>query len=229
MKNDLKQIFIKTIPVMTGYLVLGMGYGIYSASMGFGAGWVFPISLFVYAGSLQFVLVDLLHTGASFLTTALTSLMVNARHLFYGISMIDRYKDMGKVKPYLITSLTDETYSLVCQGVPEGISPKRYYFFISLFDQLYWITGSVLGALIGTHVSFNSAGIEFAMTALFITVVIDQWVQTKNHLPTLIGFGLSLVCLIIFGPTSFLVPTMIGITLVLLSTRKYNEARLDHE
>ncbi len=221
MKNQelIKKAIVDTIPVMTGYLVLGIGFGIFSAKSGYGFPWVLAMSLFVYAGSMQFVLVSLLTGGASVLTTALTTLMVNARHLFYGISMIDRYKDAGPRKPYMIFALTDETYSLVCRDIPEGIDRNKYCFLVSLFDQIYWVSGTCLGALAGSLMTFNTTGIEFSMTALFVTVFVEQWLSTKDHLPAVAGVVLSVVSLVIFGRDNFLIPAMIAIALVLLGKR----------
>lgn len=214
---------------MTGYLVLGIGYGVFALKSGQSISSVLLASIFIYAGSMQFVLVDLIRSQASIITTIVTTLMVNARHLFYGISMIDRYKDGGKKKPYLIFSLTDETYSLVCSKVPEGMKPITYYFYVSLFDHIYWITGSLLGALVGKWVNFNSTGIEFAMTALFVTVFVEQWLSTKNHFPALIGLGISILCLLLFGPSNFLIPAMVGIGIVLLGMRQREVRGMSHE
>lgn len=217
MKQTIKQSFIDTIPVMTGYLVLGFGFGIVLKSNGYGIWLAFVMSLFIYAGSMQYVAVELLTSGATLITVALTTLLVNARHLFYGISMIDKYKDTGKKKPYLIFALTDETYSLVCNDKPEIPEERRkdYYFFVSLFNQCYWIIGSVLGAVVGTLVRFNSEGIDFALTALFLTVFLEQWLTTKRHAPAIIGVVTSVVCLVIFGKDNFLIPTMLIIATLL--------------
>lgn len=215
-RKIIKTAFIKSLPVMAGYIVLGIGFGILLKKAGYGLIWAFLMSLTIYAGSMQYVAVSLLTSGASLLSVALTTLMVNARHLFYGISMVDKYKDAGAKKPYLIFALTDETYSLLCgEDYPEGADPHWYSFFISLFDQCYWIVGSVLGSILGTVVTFNTAGIDFAMTALFVTVFVEQWLTTKNHLPAITGLLCSVGCLIIFGADNFLIPTMIAITLVL--------------
>ena len=147
----LKTVFIKSLPVMAGYLILGMGFGILLKANGYGVIWALAMSVFVYAGSMQFVGVSLIAAGASLLSVALTTLMVNARHLFYGLSMIERYQGAGRKKLYLMHALTDETYSLACvDGVPQGVNPHWYYFFLSLFDQLYWVAGSAAGSLLGT-------------------------------------------------------------------------------
>ena len=215
-RKIIKTAFIKSLPVMAGYLVLGIGFGILLKKAGYGLIWAFLMSLTIYAGSMQYVAVSLLTSGASLLSVALTTLMVNARHLFYGISMVDKYKDAGAKKPYLIFALTDETYSLLCgDDYPEGADPHWYSFFISLFDQCYWIVGSALGSILGTVITFDTAGIDFAMTALFVTVFVEQWLTTKNHLPAITGLLCSVGCLVIFGADNFLIPTMIAITIIL--------------
>ena len=207
--------------MMAGYIVLGTGFGILADRNGYGFLWSFAMSLFIYAGSMQYLLISLLTGGASLIATALTTLMVNARHLFYGISMVEGYKGTGKKKPYLIFSLTDETYSLLCgDGLPEGVNTHWYFFFVSLFNQSYWILGSVLGSLIGAMLPFDTAGIEFSMTALFVTVFVEQWLTAKNHWPAIIGLLCSVACLCIFGKDNFLIPTMIAIMIALLFTKK---------
>lgn len=219
--NEIKKAFISSIPVLMGYVVLGMGFGIVLNTKGYGIFWALAMSVFIYAGSMQYVCVNLISGGASLVTVALTTLMVNARHLFYGISMIDKYKGAGKKKPYLIFSLTDETYSLVCSDdAGDGVKDKYTYFFlVSLFNQIYWITGSVIGSVLGSAVNFNSEGIDFAMTALFVTVFVEQWLSTKKHLPALIGVAASVICLVVFGSDHFLIPAMLVITAALLFTR----------
>lgn len=220
-KKILKTAFIKTLPVMAGYIVLGTGFGILLKINGYGVLWALGMSLFIYAGSMQFVGISLITGGASFLSVALTTLMVNARHLFYGISMIQRYKGAGLKKLYLMHALTDETYSLVCtDDTPEGINPQVYDLWISLFDQIYWVAGSVLGSAIGAVITIDTAGIDFAMTALFVTVFLEQWLTTREHRPALIGVGASVVCLLLFGSENFLIPAMIAVTLCLTAIRK---------
>ena len=211
----IRQAFVQSIPVMAGYIVLGIGFGILLRGVGYGVGWAFAMSLLIYAGSMQFVGVSLLAGGASILTTAFTTVMVNARHLFYSISMIGRYQN-AKYKPYLIFALTDETYSILSDGtVPEGADPDLYRFLLSLFDQCYWVAGSVLGSLLGSVLPFSAEGIEFSMTALFIASFTQQWLTTKEHLPALTGLLGTLACLLIFGAQSFLIPAMLLITLAL--------------
>lgn len=224
MRKILKTAFIDTIPVLTGYLVLGFGFGIVLKANGYSILLALAMSAFIYAGSMQYVAIGLLTSGASLLTAALTTLMVNARHLFYGISMLDKYRDTGKRKLYLIFALTDETYSLVCND-SANISPERrhdYYFFVSFFNQIYWVVGSVAGAVVGSLVKFNSEGIDFALTALFVTVFLEQWLTTKKHTPAIIGVGVSVVCLILFGSENFLIPAMLVIALLLCMHKEEN-------
>lgn len=217
-----KQVLLKTFPVFTGYIVLGIGFGILMVKNGFGIGWVLAMSLFIYAGSMQYLGISLLTGGAGILQTAIATLMVNARHLFYGISMVDKYKDMGKAKPYLAFSLTDETYSLVCsEKVPEGVKPAKYFLLLSVFNHFYWVLGSCLGALLGNIITFDTTGIDFSMTALFVTVFVQQWIDNKEHFPAITGLAASVVCLSIFGSENFLIPTMILILIILLVWRKY--------
>ena len=211
-----KQAFFKSLPVMAGYLVLGVGFGILLRNAGYGVLWAFAMSAFIYAGSMQYVGVGLLSGSASALTAILTTVMVNARHLFYSVSMIDRYKDAGRYKPYLIFALTDETYSLLCDGhAPAEGDPDRSRFLVSLFNQCYWVTGSVAGSLLGAVLPFSTAGIEFSMTALFIASFTEQWLTARDHVPALTGLGSTLLCLALFGRDRFLIPAMLLITLVL--------------
>ena len=213
--------FYKSLPVMAGYVVLGIGFGILLRSAGYGVLWAFAMSVFIYAGSMQYVGVGLLAGGASVITTILTTLMVNARHLFYSISMIDRYKDSGKYKPYLVFALTDETYSLLCDGkTPEGEDADKYRFLVSLFNHSYWVAGSVAGSLLGTVLPFSTEGIEFAMTALFLASFTEQWIENKDHIPAITGVVSTLLCLLVFGTDSFLIPAMLLITLLLTLLRK---------
>lgn len=225
-RNVVKQAFVTSVPVMAGYLVLGMGFGILLRSAGYGVLWALAMSALIFAGSLQYVGVGLIAGGASIVATALTSFMVNARHLFYSISMIDTYKDAGPYKPYLIFALTDETYSLLCDGhVPEGADPYLYRFLVSLFDQCYWVTGSVLGSLLGSVLPFSTEGIEFSMTALFVASFTEQWLSTRDHVPALVGLLGTAACLVVFGRDGFLIPAMLLITAVLTLVRGREEGR----
>ena len=184
------------------------------------------MSLLIYAGSMQFVTIELLSFGVSFWVAVLMTLMINARHLFYGLSMLDKYKGMGKRKPYMIFSLTDETFSLLCSAdVPEGIDKNEFYFFVSLLDHLYWVTGSVIGGMVGSVLPFNTKGIDFAMTALFVVIFIDQWKSSKDHIPAVAGVCCSLLCLFLFGADNFILPSMIAILLLLTVLRNPIERR----
>lgn len=220
-KSALSAVFRDTVPVMTGYLFLGFGFGILMYQNHFGFLWSIAMSLFIYAGSMQYVGVSLLTGGAGVVTAALTTLLVNARHLFYGISMVDAYKGAGKKKPYLIFALTDETYSLVSQTEPpEGMSRHNYCFLVSFLDQCYWVAGTALGALAGSFLPVNLEGIDFVLTALFVTIFVEQWLSTKEHLPAVIGVAATVVCLLIFGRDIFLIPSMVIIALTLTLLKK---------
>ena len=220
-KHLLRRAFIATLPVMAGYVVLGTGFGILFQSKGYGLFWAAAMSIFIYAGSMQYLAVDLLTGGVSLIAAAVTTLMVNARHLFYGISMIGKYQNMGPCKPYLIFGLTDETYSLNCVDLPADITnAPLYYFLVTVLDQSYWVLGTVLGSLLGQIIPFSTEGIDFSLTALFITVFVEQWKSTKDHVPAIIGLASSVVCLLIFGTGNFLIPTMVLITLCLTIYRK---------
>ena len=222
MKKTFSAALSATLPVMAGYLILGFGFGIIMKANGFSTALAAAMSIFIYAGSMQYVAIGLMTGGASLVTAALTTLTVNIRHLFYGISMLDKYKNTGSAKPYLIFALTDETYSLVCGELP-NIAPEektRYQLLVSVLNHIYWITGSVVGTVAGDLLQFNSQGIDFALTSLFLTVFTDQWLTNKNHTPALIGLGASVLCLLVFGSEHFLIPAMIIIALALCLCKK---------
>ena len=220
-KGIIKQAFKKSLPVMAGYIVLGIGFGILLKKAGYGLFWAFLMSFTIYAGSMQYVGVSLLTGGAGLLTAALTTLVVNARHLFYGISMVNAYKGAGAKKPYMIFALTDETYSLVSKDqVPQGLTKHEYWFLVSLFDHSYWVFGTLLGSLAGSVLPLNFEGIEFVLTALFVTIFVEQWLSTKDHTPAMIGVGATVVCLILFGRDVFLIPSMAVIAILLAASRK---------
>lgn len=219
-KSALKYSFKSSLPVMAGYIVLGIGFGLALQSKGYNWPWAALMSAFIYAGSMQYLAIGLLSGGASILTAALTTLAVNFRHIFYGISMLEKYKNTGAKKPYLIFSLTDETFSLVCSDfIPKEVDKASYYLFVSVLNQIYWVLGSTIGAVIGSAFTFNTAGVDFAMTALFIVIFIEQWETVKSKIPSLLGIIISLVCLLIFGPSRFLIPSMIGISFILFAAR----------
>ena len=216
-KNAISKAFYKTVPVMAGYIVLGTGFGILLRNAGYGMLWALSMSLFIYAGSMQYVGVGLLTGGASVITTAITTIMVNGRHLFYSISMIDKYKNAGKYKPYMIFALTDETYSLLCD---DNDNDNLYHFLVSLFNQSYWVTGTLIGSILGKVIPFSTRGIEFSMTALFIASFTEQWITSKNHVPAVIGILCTVLCLVLLGPDKFLIPAMFLITFVLTLIRR---------
>lgn len=220
-KPPLSIAFRDTLPVLTGYLFLGIGFGILLNENGYGIGWAFFTAAFMYAGSAQYLTVSLLMNHASLLSTAFAILLVNARHIFYGISMVDTYKNTGLKKPYLIFSLTDETYSLVTQNQPPpGIGKAQYCFLVSLLDHVYWICGCVLGGAVGTLLPIRLEGIEFVLTAMFVTIFIEQWLSNKDHRPAIIGVMSTVLCLLIFGKELFLIPSMAAIALLLTLMKK---------
>ncbi len=222
----LKAAFPFTIPVMTGYVFLGMGYGILMNNIGYGLGWTVLMSLLIFAGSIQYVSIALFTSAFNPLYTLLLTLMVNARHLFYGVSMLERYKGAGRLKPYLIFGLTDETFSLLSAvNPPDEIDRKWFQFFVTLLDHSYWVAGSALGSLVGSVINFNTKGLDFVLTAFFTVIFIDQWKTTKNHIPALTGLGAALLCLLVFGQDHFMIPAMILILLLLTLLRKPMERR----
>jgi len=207
------QAFKLTIPVMCGYLFLGTAFGATLAQAGFGPAWALAMSGLVYAGSLQFVMVPLMANGAALATVALTALMVNARHLFYGVSYIERFRRMGRLRPYMIYSLTDETYSVFC-GLP-GEESDGVMLRVALYDHLYWVTGSVVGRLLAQQLPFDLTGIDYSMTALFIVICLERALNRSDRLPVAIGGACSVVCLLLLGPDRFLAPAL-ALTAVLL-------------
>ena len=225
-KKAFKAAIPITIPVLAGYIFLGMAFGILANSNGYHLGWILLMSTFIFAGSMQFVAISLLTSSFNMIGVIFMTLMINARHLFYGLSMLDKFKSMGKKKLYMIFSLTDETFSLLC-GVeaPEDVDQNWFYFFIALLNHSYWIIGGVLGGLLGSAIDFDTEGIEFVMTALFVVIFLDQWEKNKNHVPAVIGIIGSLICLLIVGPANFILPSMVLIVLTLTIFKKPIEER----
>lgn len=213
----LRAAFPHTIPVLAGFLFLGAAYGILMGSKGFAFYWSILMSAVTFAGSMQFVAISLLTAAFHPIAAFFLTLMVNARHLFYGISMLERYENTGRKKWYLIFGLCDETFSIVCSAkVPQGVERSWFYLFVTLLNQSYWVAGTALGALLGSLFTFRTEGIDFVMTALFVVIFINQWRERKNHLPALIGVGVSALCLLAFGPDRFLPPAM-GLILLLFA------------
>jgi 4-azaleucine resistance transporter AzlC len=224
-KNDLKialkAAFPHTIPVLTGFTFLGIAYGVLMNTKGYGVGWTALASLLVFAGSAQYVAITFLTSVFNPIYALLMTLMINARHLFYGISLLDKYKNTGKLKPYLIFGLCDETFSIVCSTEPPpGVNRKWFIFFITLLDHCYWVLGSILGGLLGSMISFNTQGLDFVLTALFVVIFLGQWKAQKNHKPAIIGILCSVGCLILFGPSNFIIPSMAAIMVILTVFRK---------
>lgn len=216
-----KAAFPNTIPVMMGYVFLGIAFGVLLSEKQFTVIWAFLMSVMIYAGSMQFVAIGMMTAAFNPVQTLIMTLMVNARHIFYGFSMLKPYSDTGRFKPYLIFSLTDETYSLLCSGtVPEGVDKRWYYFFVSILDQIYWITGSAIGAAAGYFIPFNSTGIDFAMTALFLVIFVEQWETAKSKIPAVSGLIVTIACRLLFGADNFLLFAMLGIVLALIIFRK---------
>ena len=206
---------------MLGYVFLGIAFGLLIQNAGYSALWAFLISVVVYAGSMQFVLVTLLTSGAGLFSAALMTLFINGRHIFYGLSFVEKYKRMGKTYPYLVFSLTDETYSVLCgTKIPEGMEEKKVYFWIPFLDQCYWVAGSVIGALAGSYITFDSTGIDFSMTALFIVIVVEQWQETKSHFPALLGAVCGILWLVVLGPDRFILPALCSCVVILLLVRR---------
>ena len=212
--------FRQSLGVLFGYVFLGTAFGILLRQAGFGALWSLAFSGLVYAGSLQFVLAGFLAAPTALPTVALMSLFINARHLFYGLSFIERFRYMGKKRPYMIFSLTDETYSVLCgmDQVPAGVDKHGAMFLVALLDQLYWVAGSLLGTFAG-GLPLDFTGIDFSMTALFLVIFLEQWRGAKSHLPALLGLGCGAVFLLALGPDNFLLPALCTTVAVLLLAR----------
>ena len=216
----LRAAFPATIPVLTGYLCIGMAYGLLMANAGYGVFWALLLSLLCYTGSMEFVAVSLLTAGFDPVQALLMALMINARHAFYGLSMLEKYRGTGWARPFLIFSLTDETFSLVSTlEPPDGVTRRDFYFWISLLDYLYWQVGSVLGALIGGLLPFDTTGLDFALTALFIVLFLEQWRKRENRPAALIGLGCTAVSLAVVGADRLVIPAMVLILAVLLGGR----------
>lgn len=223
MKQAMKAAFPHTIPVLFAYLFIGIAFGVLMQSSGYEWYYAVLMSVIVYAGSMQFVCVTFLDGGVSIISMIIMTLFVNLRHVFYGISMLKKFENCGKLKPYLIFALSDETFSIqVSAQVPKTVEKKWFYFFIALFDQCYWIIGSLIGAILGMILPFSSEGIEFSMTALFIVIFLDQWHKSKSHVPALMALVLSIICLFIFGKNNFLLPSMLLILCSMLMYLRFN-------
>ncbi|MBE6019989.1 MAG: branched-chain amino acid transporter AzlC [Clostridiales bacterium] len=223
-KKDVLAALRTSLPIMVTFVVLGIGYGILMQKHGFGPWWSLLSGIIIFSGTVQFISVTML-SGGSVIMAAVTALMVAARHIFFSISMIGRYSSEGKRKWYLFYALCDETYAMLSKDDgPEDVDTGSYRLLVTLFDQSAWVIGSFLGGWIGTLLTFDSTGIDFAMTALFTTVFIQQWIESKNHVPAILGVAATLVCRLLFGRDLFLIPAMVIIITVLMLMRGRIEA-----
>lgn len=231
MKKAFQYALVRSIPVMLGYIFLGIAFGLVLQKAGLGPGWAFLISLVVYAGSMQFALVGILTSGLGFVTTAVMTLFINSRHAFYGLTFIERFKKFKKAYPYMVFSLTDETYSLLCSMPrPEDFTDRQWdmaFFFVSLLDHAYWIIGSVIGAGAGQLIPFDSTGIDFAMTALFAVIAVDQWKHARTYMPAVTGFVCGFLFLALVRSANFILPALAATVCVLLLSRKAIEKRME--
>lgn len=211
-RKAFKAAFPYTLPIFAGFLFLGIAYGVYMRAAGFGAAYPIFMSMTIFAGSMEFVAVNLLLGGFDPLGAFLLTLMVNARHLFYGLSMLERYNSVGPKKWYLIFGMCDESFSINCTAdIPEGVDKGWFMTFVTMLNQFYWVFGATLGGLFGSLISFSTEGLEFVMTALFVVIFLEQWFKEKKHYSALVGVGASLVCLIIFHGANFIIPAMLSI------------------
>lgn len=223
-RHAFKAAFPYTLPVLTGYLFIGTAFGVMFQEKGYNFIWAGIMSVVVYAGSGQYLAVNFFDPAVSLFQVVFMTFMVNIRHVFYGLSLLDRFKAAGRKKPYLIQSLTDETYSLYfLTKTPEGVDEGKFLFAIAALDHSYWVLGSIIGALAGRLIPFNAKGIDFAMTALFLVIFTEQWLGSKNHFPAVCGVVSSAVCLLVFGAENFILPAMIAIMVILLATKKISQ------
>ena len=222
----LKCAFPHTIPIMTGFLFLGMSYGIYMHVSGFSFWYPMLMAMTIFAGSVEFVCVNFLLGAFNPLQAFIVTLILNARHIFYGISMLDRFKGMGWKKIYLIFGMCDETFSVnYTADIPKDVDSGWFMFFVTLLNQIYWVLGATLGGLFGSLITFNTEGLDFVMTAMFVVIFLEQYLKDKNHLSSYIGLGVSLLMLIFFGADNFMIPAISGILVCLSVARKSMEEK----
>ncbi|WP_455630459.1 azaleucine resistance protein AzlC [Megamonas sp.] len=220
MKKAFIAAFPHTIPIFAGFWFLGMAYGIYMNVSGFSFLYTLIMSMFIFAGSMEFVTVSLLLGAFNPLQALLLTLMINARHLFYGISMLDKYRKTGWKKSYLIFGMCDESFSInYTARIPQGIDRSWFMFFVTFLNHIYWVSGALLGCLFGSFIHFNTQGLEFVMTAMFVVIFMEQWLNENSHLSSLIGLGISIGCLVVFGAENFIIPSMLMILGVLTLLR----------
>lgn len=224
--NALKAAFPYTIPIFAGFWFLALAYGIYMNVSGFSFWYPMAMSAIIYGGSLEFVAVSMLLSPFAPVQTFLMTLMIQARHLFYGISMLDKYKHLGAKKLYIIYAMCDETFSVnYTAKIPDGVDRGWFYFFVSLLDQIYWVSGATIGGLLGSLIHFDTTGLDFVMTAMFVVIFMEQWMKEKHHFSELIGLLAAVGCLLIFGADNFMIPTMICILAALSFLKKPIESR----
>ena len=220
-----KAAFPYTIPILASFWFIGLTYGIYMNASGFSFVYPMLMSFFIFGGSLEFVAAEMLLSPFAPLQVFLMALLIQARHLFYGISMLDKYKGTGWKKFSLIYGMCDESFSInYAAKIPEGVDKGWFMLFVTWLNRFYWVSGATIGGLVGSLLKFDTSGIDFVMTAMFVVIFLDQWLKEKSHASSLIGIGVSVVCLVIFGPDSFMLPTMAAIILILTAARKMLDA-----
>ena len=220
-RRALKAAFPFTVPIFTGFWFLGMTYGVYMNAAGFS--WIYPalMSMTIFAGSVEFIVVNLLLGSFNPIQAFMLAFLVNARHLFYGISMLDKYRGLGLKKLYLIFGLCDESFSInFTAKIPPDIDRGLFYLWVTLLNHFYWVSGSTLGGIFGSMINFDISGIEFVLTAMFVVIFLEQFFKETNHANAIIGFGASIVCLMIFGADEFILPSMAAIWLLLTAARR---------
>ncbi len=224
-----KAAFPYTVPILAGFLFLGIAYGIYMNVSGFPVIYPMMMSMLIFAGSMEFVAASLMLTAFDPINALILTLMVNARHLFYGLSMLEKYKGTGAKKWYLIFGMCDESFSInLTADIPEGIDKGWFMFFVTLLNHCYWVTGATLGGLFGNLIHFDVEGLEFVMTALLVVIFLNQWMKETQHISSLVGIGCTVLCLILFGSSDFLIPSMILILAILLLFQKHIEKAGDN-
>ena len=220
-KAAFKAAFPHTLPICAGFLFLGASYGLLMTSKGFSPAYPILMSMFIFAGSMEFVTVNLLLSSFNPLYAFFLTLVVNARHLFYGISMLDKFKGTGIKKLYLIFGMCDESFSINSTvKIPEGIDKGEFMLFVTLLNHLYWFLGSTIGGIFGSYIKFNLDGIEFVVTAMFIVIFLENWLKEKQHISSVIGIIISLICLFLFGSHTFVIPSMVMILIALTCFKK---------
>lgn len=220
----------KILPITFAYLFVGIAFGIMMVEAGYSFFWSLFAGIFIYAGSMQIVMVPLLSAGAPLYTIALMTFLINARHLFYGIGFVDKFRKMGKKYPYMILTLTDEVYSILCSNhYPDDVNEKKADFLIALFCHLLWVFSCILGALMGELIPFDMRGIEFSATAFFVVVCVNQWREYRSKLPFFTGFSSALLFYFLFGPEGFLLPALTVSLITLIILRDYIEISLKKE